>query len=202
MEEHERENYELFRRAILHREEAAWAAIHARYRSLLISWAYRSSARARVGECCDDIADQALARAWVALTPERFAEFPTLAKLLSYLRACVATAAIDGARAYAADERALHTLQAGSAATPEQIVMAGIDRDALWRTVIALAATPAERAVIVENLAYGLPPRAILERHPQLFADIAEVYGTKRNLFARLQRNRDLLRLRDEFVSI
>ena len=200
MDERERESYELFRRAILQRDEEAWATIHARYRSLLIGWAYRSSARALAGEYSDDIADQALARAWAALSPERFAEFPTLAKLLSYLRACVATTAIDNARAWASGERALDTLEVGGAATPEQIVLAEIDREALWRKLMAFAATPAERAVLIESLGYGLPPRAIHERHPQLFANVAAVYAAKRNLFARLQRSRELLRLCEDIA--
>jgi hypothetical protein len=202
MEEHEREGYELFRRAIVLRDEQAWAEIHARYRSLLVAWAYRSSARARLGEPSDDIADQALARAWAALPPERFAEFPTLATLLSYLRACVATTAIDIARAQTTSERAASALAANAPATPEQIVMARIDRKALWQAVIALAANPAERVVLVEGFAYGQPPRAILARHPQLFADIAAVYGAKRNLFARLQRNREQLHLHADLASI
>jgi hypothetical protein len=77
------------RRAILERDEVAWAAIHTRYRALLISWAYHTNSRMYAGEWCDDIADQAFARAWVALTPARFAEFPNLPRLLSYLHTCV-----------------------------------------------------------------------------------------------------------------
>jgi hypothetical protein len=98
MIEYERDSYELFRRAILHRDEEAWAAICLRYRSLLIAWAARSTVRAPLIAECADIADQALVRVWAALTPERFAPFPSLAKLLSYLRACVETAALDSAR--------------------------------------------------------------------------------------------------------
>jgi hypothetical protein len=51
-------------------------------------------------------------------------------------------------------------------------------------------------------LVYGFPPRVIWAHHPQLFADIATVYRTKRNLFERLQRNRDLLQLLEEFSSV
>src|SRR5215211_5786980 len=101
----EEEGYELFRRAIVYRDAEAWAEIHARYRSLLISWANRSGAGQCTAEQAEDLADQALARAWVALTPARFAEFSSLARLLSYLRTCVATTAIDISRAKAAAER-------------------------------------------------------------------------------------------------
>jgi len=202
MEPQEIDGYELFRRAILERDEAAWATIHARYRALLISWAYHSTSRMYAGEWCDDLADQAFARAWVALTPARFAEFPTLPRLLGYLHACVMTTVIDNGRARASSERTQNKLDVGAVATPEQIVLAEAEREELWRVVSALATTPAEQVVLVESLAYDFPPRSILARHPQLFGNVAAVYRTKRNLFARLQRNRDLLRINDEFVAV
>ena len=203
MDEQERERYELFRRAILLRDEQAWATIHMCYRPLLVAWARRCcTSRVRIVESVDDIADRALARAWVALTPASFATFSTLGKLLAYLRTCVTTTAIDWARAEMSAERALASVSANTIATPEQIVMAGFDRAAFWQTVIGLAASEAERIVLVESFAYGMPPRDILARHPRLFCDIAAVYAVKRNLFARLQRNRDLLRINDEYASI
>ena len=202
MLEQEEEGYELFRRAILYRDAEAWAAIHARYRPLLISWAYRCGAGTCTAESADDLADQTLARAWVALTPARFAAFPSLARLLSYLRACVATTVIDSTRAKAAAERARQALHAQAPATPEQIVLATLDRDALWRAVSALVATPAERVVLVESVVYGFAPRMIWARHPQLFPEIATIYSTKRSLFNRLKCNPDLLRSRDEFSSV
>jgi DNA-directed RNA polymerase specialized sigma24 family protein len=199
MSEQEHDAYELFRRAILYRDAEAWASIHERYRSLLISWvAHRSRATL---EWPDDIADQALARAWVALTPERFTEFSSLARLLSYLRTCVVTTAIDSARAQACHERIPQRLYAGTVATPEQLVLAGLDQSALWRTALDITVTAAERIALIESFAYGLPPRDIRNRHPQLFPDVEAVYSVKRNLLARLQRNRDVIQLGQELAA-
>lgn len=201
MDEREYENYELFRRAILLRDEQAWAAIHARFRPLLVAWAHRCCAKMQILDCCDDIADHALARAWVALTPARFMAFPTLAKLLAYLRACVTTTTIDCLRAQAVIERSQARLSGGAAASTEQIVLASMDRAKLWGMVLGLVASEAERVVLIETFAYGLSPRDILTRHPRLFVDIDAVYSARRNLFARLQRNREIVRLREEFLS-
>src|SRR5262245_63062818 len=99
MVEEEQEGYELFRRAIVLRDADAWSAIYLRYRPLLIAWVCRCDSYAHSNEPAGDIADQAFTRAWSALTPERFAEFPSLARLLSYLRACVTTTVIDDALA-------------------------------------------------------------------------------------------------------
>ena len=200
MEKQANQEYELFRLAIVERDEVAWAALHTRYRALLITWACRCGAWARAGEAAADIADQAFGRAWAALTPDRFAAFSTVGQLLSYLRACVTTTVIDNARAQASTERILSLARASGMATPEQIVLADLGRDELWRIVIELAATPAERIVLVETFACDLPPRAIRERHPRVFADVTSVYRAKRNVLARLRHNQDLRRLYDVSV--
>jgi DNA-directed RNA polymerase specialized sigma24 family protein len=201
MGEEEQEGFELFRRAIVLRDSEAWNAIYTRYRLLLIIWVRRCNFYTHSNESADDIADQAFARAWAALTPERFAEFPSLGQLLGYLRVCVTTTVIDDVRSQTARGRIARQLRASVVATPEQIIMADLDRDALWCMIMDLAATRAERVTLVESFAYGFPPRTIHERHPQLFPEVTDVYAVKRNLFARLQRNRDLLRLRETFVS-
>jgi DNA-directed RNA polymerase specialized sigma24 family protein len=195
------QDYEVFRRAILHRDEDAWTTIHTRYRTLLIAWTSRCAAQMYTHEGAADLADQAFARAWFALTPERFAAFPTLAKLLSYLHVCVTTTVIDYARAQASGERLRQALPGRGAPTPEQVVLASFDRAALWQMAIELAETPAERVVLIESFVNGEPPRAILMRHPQLFVDITAVYNAKRNLFTRLRHSDDLHGLYDVFMA-
>ena len=195
------EDYELFRRAIVGRDEDAWAAIYARYRSLLIAWAARCSTHSLHTEAGSDIADHALARAWSALTPERFATFSSLKQLLAYLRVCVTSAAIDSVRAQVQFDSLIQRQPARVVASPEQIVLADLERTDLWDTVLRLSATPAERVALVEGCVYSLPPRAILARHPQLFPDVRAVYAAKRNLIDRLRRHHEILRLREEHVQ-
>ena len=202
MEEQTKQDYELFRRAILERDEEAWAMIYARYRLMLIAWASRCSASRDTGEWADDIADHALARAWAALTPERFAEFPDLPRLLGYLRTCVVTTAIDSARAQAASYRASSVVSMETSEAPEHSVLAALDRDELWRTVVALTTSLEERIVLVENIAYALPPRTIQKRHPQIFPDVEDVYRVKRKLCLRLQHNYNLRRVYDAFMAV
>ena len=196
------DGYDLFRRAVVERDTDAWTEIATRYRSLLISWACHSDAKVQSGECSDDLAQWALERAWAALSPARFAEFPNLAALLGYLRTCVTTTAIDAARARAARERVQQRLEVGVVMTPEQIILEGIMRSALWRTVSNLIETRQEYVILVESFVFDLPPRTILTRHPELFTDITAVYTAKRNLFARLQRNHDLRRLYDDILTV
>jgi DNA-directed RNA polymerase specialized sigma24 family protein len=195
------DEYEVFRRAIVDRDEDAWAAIYGRYRSLLVAWARHNSTTAQIGEYYDDIADQAFARAWTALSPQHFDQFSSLAKLLAYLRTCVMAVVIDHARARAARERMFLKLEVEPLATPEEEVLGEIGRVELWQLVRRLIETDQERTIVIENFVLALPPRVIMARHPELFGTISTVYFAKRNLLARLQRNHELQTLRQEFFS-
>ena len=192
------DGYGLFRRAIVERDSDAWAEGSNRYRRLLISWAYRYSAATEIGECCEDIADQALTRAWLALSPDRFDRFPDLAALLAYFRACVSAVVIDQIRSHAARERVVYKLGCSESVSPEQIAMENMERSDLWRHISRMVANEQERIILLENFVYDLPPRDILARHPHLFSDIADVYTAKRNLMTRLQRNPELRAMRYE----
>ncbi len=204
-EQHGRDNdvgYELFRRAILLRDEDAWIEIGTRYRAMLIAWAGQSSVMGSIDEGCEDVADRALARAWSALSPDRFGSFPNLAALMGYLRTCVSATAIDMARARAVRERAYQKLDPAVTVTPEQVVIDEIERVDLWRAVLGAIACEQERTVLIESFQLNLPPRAILARHPDLFGDVGEVYMAKRHLIGRLQRDPNVRRFEcNQFAS-
>ena len=186
------DGYDLFRRAVQERDADAWAAIAARYRPMLIGWAVRCPAHHMAHERNEDLADRALARAWAALSPERFATFPNTAALLGYLRACVTAAVIDAARAQAAHERTICPVERDAILTPEQATIARLGRAELWQLISKLIVTEAERVALVERFVLDLPPRTIQVRHPTLFADVSVVYSSIRNLFDRLRRDQDL----------
>jgi DNA-directed RNA polymerase specialized sigma24 family protein len=197
----QQDGYELFRRAIVERDEQSWIESAARYRPLLAAWASRCSASAALTESYDDLADQAFARAWSALSPERFASFPTLAALLAYMRACVTTTVIDHARSELSRERIEQSIQAEEVTTPEQLIMDQFQRQEVWRLAETAVSSEQERVVLRETFVYDLPPRAILRRHPDLFADAHVIYTTKRNLFDRLQRCPELRQVYQEWQA-
>ena len=190
------DGYALFRRAIVEGDADAWAEGWARYRRLLISWAYRYSSLTELGECCEDIADQAFARAWLALSPTRFDRFPDLPALLAYFRTCVSAVVIDQLRSAAVRERTMYKLGPAECVSPDQLTLDQIDRGELWLQISRMVANEQEQVVLVESLVYGSPPREILARNAELFGDIAAVYAAKRNLITRIQRNPDLRAMR------
>jgi DNA-directed RNA polymerase specialized sigma24 family protein len=186
------DGHELFRRAIVQGDELAWAESVRRYRALLVYWASRSAAKASIGECGDDIADQAISRAWSALSTVCFDRFPNLAAILAYLRACVASAVIDCARDQQAAERLIQVYEERQVATPEQIAIEQYERQALWQIVLSNVQNEQERVILIETFIYALPPRAILARYPQLFTSAHDIYNAKRNVFERLKRCAEL----------
>jgi DNA-directed RNA polymerase specialized sigma24 family protein len=189
------EGYRLFQRAIMDRDEDAWAASVARYRPLLMAWASARSATLPTAERCDDIADQAFARAWRALSSAQCVNFPNLAALLGYLRSCVQATMIDFVRTEETQRRAIRRLNRDTAASAEQLVLEQIEREELWQIVVRLALTAQEYIVLVESFVLHLPPRVIQTRHADRFTDVWAIYQAKRNLLDRLRRNPDLRRL-------
>jgi DNA-directed RNA polymerase specialized sigma24 family protein len=192
--------YETFRRAILEHDADAWAELAARFRPLMIAWTNRACAAMVINELSEDLADQAFCRAWAALKPEQFANFPNAATLIAYLRSCVGATVIDCARAQSSRARAVQKIEIDEVLTPEQIVNAQMEHDELWHLVYCLLETDQDRIILIESFVYDLPPREILARHMDAFADIVDVYQSKRNLFNRLQRNVELRQVYEQLL--
>jgi DNA-directed RNA polymerase specialized sigma24 family protein len=195
------DGYELFRRAVVERDADAWSAIAERYRPLLIAWVGRCEAAVAAGEPFEDLADEGLARAWRALSPERFGGFPNLAALLGYLRTCVTTTVIDAARARAMHERAAQRIRWDAEALPEQVVFQQLGSVELWQLVSGLVATEEEQVVLIERFVFDLPPRVIQDRHPLLYPNVKKIYTAIRNLRERLRRHEGLRRFYAEFLA-
>jgi DNA-directed RNA polymerase specialized sigma24 family protein len=138
----------------------------------------------------------AFERFWRAIDHDKFARFGSLAGVLSYLKMCVHTTAIDHARALRLSEGQQSLDTAISAASPESVessVAEKVDGASFWRRI--QSALDDERASRVLYLSYviGLTPREIIARHPEEFPDVANVYQIKRNALDRLRRSPALL---------
>jgi DNA-directed RNA polymerase specialized sigma24 family protein len=190
------EGYQLFRQAIVEGDVDAWATIADRYRRQMVAWANHCCARLPIHEPRTDIADQALARAWAALSTAQFESFPSLAAFLAYLRTCVMATTIDHAREQLARMRNEHLAQTEAVAVPlEQAVLEQPQQAELWRLILSTTKNEQEQLLVRESLIYALPPRAIYARHPDQFTNVAVVYRMKRNIFKRLQHNQAIERL-------
>jgi hypothetical protein len=187
--------YELFRRALVERNEIAWEHIYAHYAMLVESWVRRSGAFAGSGETGEFFVGAAFTKFWRAVTPERFATFPNLAALLHYLQLCTGSVVIDSVRSQSwaemLPEEALTPAQT-PLAWPDEQALDRVNRAEFWRLIDAQLNGEVERAVVVGSFVLGMKPGEIYERRSDLFANINDVYNVKRNVLGRLSRSAEL----------
>jgi DNA-directed RNA polymerase specialized sigma24 family protein len=200
-----RAGHELFRRALVGRDQRAWAALARVYGPSLARWARAHRLYAAAGEEAEALANLALAHLWRRVGPATFDAFPTLSSLLGYARRCVHTAVIDAARQRAREQRRLRALAAtlpGREAWPPPGW--GLDRvraGELWTVVRAHCRTAEEELVAYDHLVLGLTPSDILALHPAQFESTRAINAARANLLKRLRRSPALQRERREILA-
>jgi hypothetical protein len=191
-------SYELFRRALVERNEQAWEHIYTHYSPLVESWVRRSGAFASSGESSEFFINSAFLRFSRAIGPERFDSFPTLASLLHYLQLCAGCVVIDSVRAQSWAEVLPEEAMAFGRTpqrSPDEEAMERVDREEFWAYINTQLNDAAERAVVFNSFVMGPKPSDIYQRHPELFSCINDVYNVKRNVLGRLSRNQELRRM-------
>lgn len=187
--------HELFRRALVLRDEGAWAQIYQIYSPLVERWVQRNSGFARTGETSEFLVNASFIRFWRAITPDRFASFPTPGALLRYLHCCTTGAVIDLGRSQPWDEMLPEAAleYAPDEATPHEDAVERIAHAEFWRDIAAKLRSDAERVVLYCLFALEMRPREIFERYRRLFATVDEIYSTRRLVIKRLRSQDDLL---------
>jgi hypothetical protein len=205
--------FELFRRAISDRDEAAWEAVVVQYRGVVLTWVQRHGG-ASVQDA-DYWVNRTFDRFWSAMRPERFGLFEGLPRVLKYLQMCAATAVLDELRAQRATpheslDQLFGARPGAQRETPGAEVgdPAGTDAEAsaverlagqeLWGAIAAEVPDEGERTVLYCSFALGMKPAEIAERRPELFAGVPDVYRIKRNVLERLRRSPAIRRFVEE----
>jgi hypothetical protein len=195
--------FELFRRAVVHRNERAWELVYTQYRPLVSGWVERHSLFTAVNEETAYFVNWAFEKMWSVMSPEKFAGFPDLKSVLRYLQLCVHSVLVDYMRTseqaalledLGVDDEsgrltaAYHT--SGSAL--EDNVMARLERQELWRQINDRLKDERERHVLYGSFVLGLKPAELCNQFAGSFHDVTEVYRVKENLLARLRRDEEL----------
>ncbi|MBC8077956.1 MAG: sigma-70 family RNA polymerase sigma factor [Chloroflexales bacterium] len=191
-------SYELFRRALVERSEAAWELLYQHYSNLVEGWVRHSAAFTSSGESSEYFVVGAFTKFWRAVTADRFASFPSLAALLHYLRLCATSVVIDSVRAQSWAEmlpEEAATPGSGPQWSPDEEAVDRVNRQEFWRFIDSQLNDDIERVVVYSSFVLGLTPRAIFAGHTRQFSSINDVYNVKRNVLGRLSRNSDLRQL-------
>jgi RNA polymerase sigma factor (sigma-70 family) len=173
--------FELFRRALVLRDAAAWDAICQQYQRLVQSWL-----------AVDDSAAEALvndtfARFWQQIPPDRFQhDFHHLGAVLGYLRKCARSAAITHWRQEKRQAEIVKLLAGRQTGSPESDPLRGLDAQEL-AVYVKARLDEREWLVIMLSFVHGLKPRQIHERYPTQFTSPHEVSRIKERGLERLR---------------
>jgi DNA-directed RNA polymerase specialized sigma24 family protein len=189
--------YELFRRAIVGRNNYAWEKIYQIYQPLVASWVGRHSKLEVTGEEVDYFVNRAFDKMWSAVDGEKFGQFQDLASLLRYFQMCVHSVIIDYARSNpirTTDLDNLADFSSPDSPSIEKYVTDQLERLRLWEMVARLIRDEREMIVLRCSFVHDLKPSQIYAANSDQFESLEELYRVKRNLLNRLRRNQTLRR--------
>jgi hypothetical protein len=185
--------FEIFKRAVVSRDDAAWEAIMVQYRGIVLAYVGQHTAAAMLRESDEFWINRAFQRFWSAVGAERFSGFHDLPALLKYLKLCVHSVLMDEIRARKAEtslDEVPENTPAGSSA--EGSVLGNLFGQQLWAAILRDLQDEAERTVAYLSFARDMKPAEIASRHTALFASVTDVYRIKRNIIERLRRNPEI----------
>ncbi len=200
--------FELFRRALGEGNQLAWEAVFRQYHSLVAAWVSRHPAILRSHRETEDYVNNAFERMWSALSHAKFNRFDSLSAVLAYLKMCAHSAIVEDARKASLLDRAVtlddapHGLESDLPApaefATERVVLTHEARHAVRDAVNARLQDEKERLVVYCLFELDLKPKAIYAQHPDMFADVREIYLIRQVVLERLSRDPALKNLAAE----
>ena len=188
---------ELFRRALVNRDDDAWACIYQQYSPLVLTWVNQHPTATPLlsQDGSASLVNAAFAKFAQALTPVKMENFDSLAAVLKYLKMCVHSVVADEVRSRQARqyEETLELIENEPAADdPADDVVSNISAQGLWQVIQEELNSEDERVLIYLAYIHGMKPSEISSQHRRLFPTVDDVYRIKRNVLERLRRNRRL----------
>src|SRR5438552_6243756 len=188
---------ELFRRAIVKRDDDAWSCSYQQYAPLVLtSVTQHQSAAPLLGQDGSaPLVNAAFAKFAQPLTPAKMEHFDSLAAILKYLKMCVHSVVADEVRSRQSRqyEETLELIEQEPASDdPADDVISTISAQGLWTVIQEELNGEDERMLIYLAYIQGMKPSEISSQHRRFFPTVDDVYRIKRNVLERLRRNRRL----------
>ena len=197
-----RASFEVFRRALLLREDAAWAGLYQLYTPLIKAWLLARHPGVCVqAEELDGLVNETFAKFARALGAKKWSRFAGTHQLLAYLKCCAHSVAAEAWRQR--QQRAAREASLEALAQEQSPLREGPDADEVvierllwrdfWQAAAGVAACEQERLILEQHYGRGVPLRELAPRYPEQFPTIQSVYRSKRNLLHRLRRSQSVL---------
>ncbi|CAG0937599.1 hypothetical protein TFLX_06544 [Thermoflexales bacterium] len=186
---------ELFQRALAEQDQQAWSVIYQEFGTMVTGWVYTYSRFRETGEDTAYFVNEAFARLnRYGVKHAQAGTFEKLSSYLQFLKECVWSAIENHLRqqkkdalwaAFSLEEEIAPQQLPAPDPVSDRAELLAVVRQALHAT---MQDDEREQIVVEEAWGYGLPPRTIHTKHPQLFSSPAEVNQVKHNLLKRLKR--------------
>jgi hypothetical protein len=165
--------FELLRRALADGTPEAFTRVYRNYERQVLSWVYSHSGFAQTGESADFFARSALSTFYFALRGPKFAQFTSLAKVLTYLKLCVHTAIMQ----YLRDQRpaAMMPLDAANELVHTPDLDNRADAAELWAHICQLLPDPRDRLLARYVFLQDLKPQQIVSSDPAQWSGEREI---------------------------
>ncbi len=184
--------FELFRRAIVERDERCWGGLVAIYDDEVRVWCRRAAAGQALD--LDELVCLTWEKFWRHCTADKLRAAGCTGRVLGYLKACARSVVIDALRGRSAVlplDPAIVDLPDGAPSVAELHASAAADV-ALWRAVYDHLKCEPERALVHLRYEVGLTSAETHAQRPDLFPCVGDVYRVTRKVLDRLRRSRSL----------
>lgn len=194
----ERVGLALFTLAVAHASQEAWECLYRQYQPLVHSWVMQHPEARRLIAYEGDIfsfVNGSFAKFFLAMTPEKLLNSPSLAALLAYLRRCTNSVLCDEARLLrvrAREEALTDNPQEPAREDPLDGLVDAANAEQFWHILRGELRSDDERHVIWQLYGLDMKPREVYQQAPHRFSNVSDVYRTKRNIMERLRRSRRL----------
>ncbi|HEX4205690.1 MAG TPA: hypothetical protein VHZ51_16135 [Ktedonobacteraceae bacterium] len=185
---------EVLRRAVIGKNDAAWAVLRQQFHESIRLWfarhPYREAAlRHETSE--QSFIDDTFRRFWQAVGDQALL-FSSAAGVYSYLHMCLNCSIMDTLRAYARPKE--ESLFDGS--RPDELLLMedAYHEDELWEVMKSVLPGERERRVAYLLFHCNLKPREIVRFCAREFQSEGEIYRLKRNIMERVSRNSDRIK--------
>ena len=181
--------FELLHRALAEDIREAFAAAYRIYERQVSNWVYSHSGFAQTGESADYFARGALTAFYFALRGSKFERFPTLERVLSYLKLCVHTTIAQ----YLRDQGPANpSLEQSPAPEHTPDMHSRVDAAELWTYICSLLTDERDQTLARCTFVLGMKPRQIVERFPGVWLNEREVSVALYRIRKRLRDDEEL----------
>lgn len=181
--------FELFRLAIVERNQDAWAAIYGQYWRLVAKWVNHPLLE------IDEGVNITFAKFWQSVDAKKFtSKFFTIGKVMAYLQVCAWSVKKDMMRASQKQQRlgSLEEAKTESEETMTDTVIKNDEMERLFGYIEQRLKNKQERLVVYFSFQMGLKPREIATNYAEEFADVKEVRRIKERVVLRLRHDPQL----------